>query len=259
MPKVDIDYSNTLFYKIYCIDPSVNDLYIGHTTNFVQRKHAHKQGCKNAKSSNYTCKLYNFIRANKGWDNWNMEIIAFHNCHDHYSARKIEQKYFEEYNATLNSIAPLPPPKQKPILQPKQETEILYCNNNTNGKYNCETCDYNTNKNSDYIKHLTTKKHTIRTSDFFSSQKSQQKQYGCMCGRIFKHASSLWNHKQNCTYNNESNDNANNNVQPSTSSVYEKEDMSVMKELITALMTQNETMQKQLSEIIRMNNTKSNM
>ena len=43
MPKVDIDYSNTLFYKIYCIDPSINDMYIGHTTNFVQRKHAHKQ------------------------------------------------------------------------------------------------------------------------------------------------------------------------------------------------------------------------
>ena len=128
MPKVDIDYSNTLFYKIYCLDPSVNDMYIGHTTNFVQRKHAHKQGCKNTRSSNYNCKLYNFIRANKGWDNWNMEIIAFHNCDDHFSARKIEQKYFEEYNATLNSIAPLPPPKQKPVLQPKKEKEILYCN-----------------------------------------------------------------------------------------------------------------------------------
>ena len=263
MPKVDIDYSNTLFYKIYCIDPSVNDLYIGHTTNFVQRKHAHKQGCKNAKSSNYTCKLYNFIRANKGWDNWNMEIIAFHNCHDHYSARKIEQKYFEEYNATLNSIAPLPPPKQKPILQPKQETEILYCNNNTNGKYNCETCDYNTSYKRDYNKHLSTKKHISNEL----SQKSPDSpiqlvtpQYICNhCEKKYIDRTGLWRHKKNCTYNNESNDNANNNAQTSTSPVYEKEEMSVMKELITALMTQNETMQKQLSEIIRMNNTKSNM
>ncbi len=258
MPKVDIDYSNTLFYKIYCIDPSVNDLYIGHTTNFVQRKHAHKQGCKNAKSSNYTCKLYNFIRANKGWDNWNMEIIAFHNCHDHYSARKIEQKYFEEYNATLNSIAPLPPPKQKPILQPKQETEILYCNNNTNGKYNCETCDFKCYKLSNYNKHLSTSKHKTLINNV-NLGINANKTYYCVCGKKYNHTSSLCHHKKNCTYNNESNDNANNNVQPSTSPVYEKEEMSVMKELITALITQNETMQKQLSEIIRMNNTKSNM
>ena len=259
MPKVDIDYSNTLFYKIYCIDPSINDMYIGHTTNFVQRKHAHKQGCKNTKSSNYNCKLYNFIRANKGWDNWNMEIIAFHNCEDHYSARKIEQKYFEQYNATLNSLAPLPPPKPKPIVYVKKEKVKLANHKNTNGKYNCETCDYNTSKNSDYVKHLTTKKHTIRTSDLFSSQKSQQKQYGCMCGKIFKHASSLWNHKQKCTYNNESNEHANTSEQISTTQAYEKEEMSVMKELITALMKQNETIQKQLSAIIIINNTKNNI
>ena len=64
MPKVDIDYSNTIFYKIYCKDSAIDDLYIGHTTNFVQRKHAHKQGCKNNKSSNYNCKLYKVIRDN---------------------------------------------------------------------------------------------------------------------------------------------------------------------------------------------------
>ena len=64
MPKVDIDYSNTIFYKIYCKDSAIDDLYIGHTTNFVQRKYAHKQGCKNNKSSNYNCKLYQTIRDN---------------------------------------------------------------------------------------------------------------------------------------------------------------------------------------------------
>jgi hypothetical protein len=51
-----------------------------------------------------------------GWDNWTMEIIAFHNCEDLYSARKQEQHYFEEYNATLNSIEPLPLRKPKKRL-----------------------------------------------------------------------------------------------------------------------------------------------
>ena len=53
MPKNEIDYSNTIIYKITCKNPSISELYVGHTTNFVQRKHAHKQGCVNEKSSNY--------------------------------------------------------------------------------------------------------------------------------------------------------------------------------------------------------------
>ncbi len=47
MPKVPINYSNTVFYRIYCNDAGRPDTYIGHTTNFVQRKYLHKQGCKN--------------------------------------------------------------------------------------------------------------------------------------------------------------------------------------------------------------------
>ena len=119
MPKNEIDYSNTIIYKITCKDPSINDVYVGHTTNFVQRKHAHKQCCKNDKASNYKCKLYDVIRNNGGWENWNMEIINFFNCHDHYEARQKEQEYFILLNATLNSIEPMPKPKPKEIIVPK--------------------------------------------------------------------------------------------------------------------------------------------
>ena len=44
----------------------------------------------------------------------------------------------------------------------------------------------------DYNKHLTTKKHKIRSSD------EQKIPFRCECGKIYKHASSLWNHKQKC-------------------------------------------------------------
>ena len=43
MSKKDIDYSNTIIYKITCKDENVTDVYVGHTINFVQRKHAHWQ------------------------------------------------------------------------------------------------------------------------------------------------------------------------------------------------------------------------
>ena len=123
MPKIIIDYSNTIIYKITCNDPTVTDVYVGHTTNFVQRKHAHKNSCCNEKSSNHNCKLYQVIRNKGGWNNWRMEIVTFHNCNDHYEARKKEQEYFELLNATLNSIEPMPKPKHKPYVEKENKTK----------------------------------------------------------------------------------------------------------------------------------------
>ena len=94
MSRVDIDYSNTIIYKISCKNESIIDVYVGHTTNFVKRKHSHKQSCTNNKNTNHKCKLYEVIRANGGWDNWKMEIINFYNCTDQHEARKREQEHF---------------------------------------------------------------------------------------------------------------------------------------------------------------------
>ena len=57
-----------------------------------------------------------------------MDIIAFHECDDLLSAKKIEQQYFEEFKATLNSIEPLPRHKTKVIKELiKKVKAILYC------------------------------------------------------------------------------------------------------------------------------------
>ena len=227
MPKVDIDYSNTIFYKIYCKDSAIDDLYIGHTTNFVQRKHAHKQGCKNNKSSNYNCKLYKVIRDNMGWDNWIMEIIAFHNCDDLYAAKKLEQSYFEDYKATLNSIQPLPKPKPKLMkYTPPHErphckvcdvyfgsNNLLDIHNTTNkhrtnvikresmnrettgsGKFICKDCDFKCCNKKDYKRHLNTAKHITRINRI----KNTPDGFFCECGKQYKYKRGLWNHKQKC-------------------------------------------------------------
>ena len=60
MTKVNIDYSNTIIYNITCKNITVTDIYVGHTTNFVQRKESHKQNCKNNQ-----CKLYTTIKNNE--------------------------------------------------------------------------------------------------------------------------------------------------------------------------------------------------
>lgn len=33
MPNKNIDYSNTIIYKIYCKNKFITDIYVGHTTN----------------------------------------------------------------------------------------------------------------------------------------------------------------------------------------------------------------------------------
>jgi len=238
MPKVKIDYSSTLFYKIFCKDALVEELYIGHTTNFVQRKHAHKQSCSNTKTINHNCKLYRVIRDNGGWDNWKMQIIAFHECGDLMQAKKYEQKYFEEYKATLNSIEPLPKPKPKIIKEViKKEKQLFSCNlcnvhfgttklyevhnqtkkhikmtlnpevpkNSENAKkFMCDKCNFICSKTSDWNRHIVTRKHLntdiiLTNTDYIAPKNA--KHFQCNCGNVYKHRQSLFTHKKKCTHN----------------------------------------------------------
>jgi len=234
MPKIDIDYSNTIFYKIFCKDPAIKGLYVGLTTNFVQRRHTHKQSCKNEKAMNHNCKLYNTIRNSGGWDNWQMEIIAFHNCADSYEARKKEQEYFEKLGATLNSIDPFPKPKikdsaakivtEKPQLfceqckvyfshwkardvhnHTKKHNKMveIYSHSTTENspkihpKFKCEKCHYICCKKGDFNKHLHSIKHN-------TTNIQQEFSYSCECGKGYNHRASLYNHKKTCSLKNNS-------------------------------------------------------
>jgi hypothetical protein len=239
MPKTEIDYSNTIIYKITCKDPKVMDVYVGHTTNFVQRKHAHKQSCINDKTPNYKCKLYEVIRNNGGWVNWKMEIINFFECHDHYEARKKEQEYFISLNATLNTIEPMPKPKPKEIvIKPEVIKETFFCekcnihcsslnlletHNETNKhkknlinpkttvtpnnifKHSCHKCDYYTNKTSSFTRHLLSTRHlSITNGDYESDDgyKNRAKQviFKCdNCNKEYNSRNGIWKHKKTCT------------------------------------------------------------
>jgi hypothetical protein len=107
MPKTIIDYSKTIIYRIVCRDLTIKDCYIGHTTNFIKRKQAHKSTCNNDNNKSYNCCVYKFIRDNGNWDNWDMILINTFNCNDKNDACKIEREHIELYNATLNKIIPL--------------------------------------------------------------------------------------------------------------------------------------------------------
>ena len=72
-------------------------------------------------------------------------------------------------------------------------------------KFCCKICDYYTSNKKDYTKHLLTLKHQnlMKTNDFINKnpQKSpKDKNYVCNCGKIYKHLSSLYKHKNNCNF-----------------------------------------------------------
>ena len=224
MPKTEIDYSNTIIYKIICSDPSVNDVYVGHTTNFIQRKHGHKQNCINAKSPSYNCNLYKIIRQNGGWSNWRMEIINFYNCKDQYEARIEEQEHFTLLNATLNSVEPLPKSNSinnVPDAESNNDESCCEsCNisfqnldllnvhkkiHHTKTKYECVLCVFSTQNKKDYSRHLTTKKHICNTWKPMETKKPQKPNsstnFDCPCGKAYTNNSGLWKHQSKCMLN----------------------------------------------------------
>jgi hypothetical protein len=107
MPRLPINYSKTIIYKIVCNDLNITDVYVGSTTDFIRRKRVHKSDCNCETSKNYNVKLYKNIRCNGGWDNFTMIEIEKYNCNDSNEAHARERYYYELLNATLNSQVPI--------------------------------------------------------------------------------------------------------------------------------------------------------
>lgn len=104
MPRLPIDYSKTVIYKIVCNNLNIKDLYVGSTTDFRRRKSQHKSSCE----ANKILKVYTMINANGGWDNWTMiEIEKYTDCLDGNQSRTRERHYYELLNANMNSRMPI--------------------------------------------------------------------------------------------------------------------------------------------------------
>jgi len=107
MPKVPVDYSQTCIYKLVHFD-DLNDenIYVGHTTNMVKRRHKHKQSSCNPNNKEYNQKKYQYIRDNGGWDNWRMILVEKYPCNDIDEALVRERYWVKELKTTLNQNEP---------------------------------------------------------------------------------------------------------------------------------------------------------
>ena len=106
MPRKEINYDTTHFYKLVCRNLDIKDCYVGHTTDFIKRKSDHTARCSNTHNRGYNLPVYKFMRANGGWENFEMILIDTLKCENAMEARKREREYKEELDATLNGNVP---------------------------------------------------------------------------------------------------------------------------------------------------------
>ncbi len=228
MPKQSVAYSNTIIYKIYCKDECITDIYVGHTTNFIQRKSTHKAACNNQKND---LKIYKIIRENGGWNNWNMIEIAKYNCKDSTDARIKENEHYNQLKATLNSCPPyvdknnyfcstcnlqcssptqyethLKCVKHNNLKVSKEDNINNHFTSNNINKFVCEICDYRTSKKSSFVNHNNSIKHKnneLATSDNDVMPKlCLSAKYQCKnCDKNFNDRTGLWRHNKKCILN----------------------------------------------------------
>ena len=110
--------------------------------------------------------------------------------------------------------------------------------------YSCDKCFYFTSNKKDFNKHLLTRKHKILTNTNEKSPKipKTNDMYECICGKKYKHSSSLSKHKKNCKYDTE--------ILNEPIKIEKKEENIDYKEMFVQMVDQNNELQKTIHEMI---------
>ena len=106
MPKKIIDYSKSVIFRIVCRDINITECYVGSTTNLIKRRAGHKTVCHNINSKGHHLKVYKYIRANNGWDNFSAVLVETFPCDNNEELLKRERYWIEHYKASLNGQLP---------------------------------------------------------------------------------------------------------------------------------------------------------
>ena len=120
MPKKQIDYTNTHIYKICCLDIMIKETFIGHTTNLTKMKYSHKRNATQNTKESFSY-LYQFIKSNGGWENWDMVLIEKIECKNSLEAKKRTRFWIENLQAKLNKKNPCL--SEEEILQKQKREE----------------------------------------------------------------------------------------------------------------------------------------
>ena len=107
-------------------------------------------------------------------------------------------------------------------------------------KFYCEFCNYKCCKQSEYNKHLVTDKHkNLQNPTSNPTSKISDKTYNCICGKMYKHSSTMYAHKKKCIINNSGENDIINN------------DTTNKDDLINYLIKENQEFKNLILEIVK--------
>ena len=118
---------------------------------------------------------------------------------------------------------------------------MVYEKPQKNPKYSCEICCFTSSNKKDYIRHVSTSKHTNYIEWYTNDTKKPQKtpNFICQCGNTYKYSSGLYRHKSVCNYKEEEN------------KIIESEGEKIdYKEMLFTVIKQNKELQQTISELI---------
>lgn len=93
-------------YKLCCRDPTIKEVYVGSTKNLRTRKNQHKNKCNTPTCKEYNYNVYRFIRANQGFENFDIIQLEEVNYNTRSELHARERYFFELLNASLNKYVP---------------------------------------------------------------------------------------------------------------------------------------------------------
>jgi hypothetical protein len=93
-------------YKIYPLDVSITEKYVGSAENFNRRHTEHKYRCNNLSEKTKNFELYSCICSHGGWDSWKMEPIESYEYKEKSELRRREAYWIRELKASLNLRIP---------------------------------------------------------------------------------------------------------------------------------------------------------
>ena len=93
-------------YKLVSTDIEIKECYVGSTKNERVRKTQHKSQCNNPNSTKYNIYIYQFIRENGGFDNFDMVRIEEFKYDDKKELHARERYWIEQLQAKLNTHIP---------------------------------------------------------------------------------------------------------------------------------------------------------
>ena len=199
MPRITPNYSESIIYKLCCLNSNITDIYVGSTTNFKARKNQHKNNSCNENNKKYNYAVYKFIRDNGGWDNWDMIQVEQYNADSKRMLEMRERHWLETLKSTLNMYIPTRNKKEFGEIYREKNREQI--NENKKKHYQTHKEDYKEYYERNKIKILEQRKEYHKLNkDKIKKHKSEL--FDCACGGryTFSHKARHFRTKQHSFY-----------------------------------------------------------